>query len=751
MTSSTAMATARAAAAATRWSCGPTLIQVSFSTAQEAGALKKFLPVLGITREDDLTTKLAAAKSAPNKRWIVIQNTFERILEAVARTGNGGVMAYTRFATISDAAMTTSAGDDKEDGDDDDDDEYGDEDRLVGRGFAADEIGTAAAQAKAAFKAVAIRIPRLREAFPGGVLLRCIRSSDKPRVVATKVTDFDAAVEKNRRMASGAAGRQIVILVSCKKLSEGINCRFANCAAFLDSRRSYVENTQIIGRALRRTELDDGNSEATVLLLATLNIADYRAASEIKDSAERVSALDALVRRDCVDTSARRAPFESLLVVIAALLEADPELRARILEELKRRERGGGGHVENKTQRGSDVVEIDGLKLATIIGGDDDESLIQWSANAFCEATLTACLRHEIIDDTCRWWMTFEKIKALMGRPSQDSKNADEKRLGIWIQSQVSNTRANGGEGCKAMKRGDARREAWDEFVTSRPDWFMDFEKKWTSIFEKVKVLTDRPSQNSKDADEKRLARWIAQQTRNASANEGDGQFAMKRADARRRAWDEFVSLRPEWFTDLDEKWFLTFEKVKALTGKPSCSSPDADEKRMHRWISSRNARANGGEGIEAMKRGDARRNVWDEFMSSRPEWFVNKWNLIFEKVKSLTDKPSQYSKNTEEKRLGLWIQTQIANARANGGEGYQAMKRGDTRREAWDEFVSSRPDWFTDFDEKWNLMFEKVKALTDKPIKSSSKNAEEKRLNQWIAGARAKRFAGGPFEARAQ
>jgi hypothetical protein len=99
------------------------------------------------------------------------------------------------------------------------------------------------------------------------------------------------------------------------------------------------------------------------------------------------------------------------------------------------------------------------------------------------------------------------------------------------------------------------------------------------------------------------------------------------------------------------------------------------------------------------MKRGDARREAWDLFVSSRPDWFTDldeKWNLTFEKVKVLTVKPSKYSKNVDEKRLGSWIQSQFWNARVNGGEGRFAMKRGDARRESWDLFVLSRPEWFS-------------------------------------------------------
>eukprot|EP00965_Chrysotila_dentata_P132499 4381627-Pleurochrysis_carterae.AAC.1 len=122
---------------------------------------------------------------------------------------------------------------------------------------------------------------------------------------------------------------------------------------------------------------------------------------------------------------------------------------------------------------------------------------------------------------TLRQLQDFIDAKSRQQKPSSTSKDADEKRLAKWMQTQQSNYAQN----ARIMKDVAIRKE-WTRFVDAHATLFEDGAAAWRRTlrqlqdFIQTKGGNERPSQTSKDADEKRLANWIQSQRSNYAKNE---------------------------------------------------------------------------------------------------------------------------------------------------------------------------------------------------------------------------------------
>ena len=127
-------------------------------------------------------------------------------------------------------------------------------------------------------------------------------------------------------------------------------------------------------------------------------------------------------------------------------------------------------------------------------------------------------------------------------RPSENSKDKDEKYLGQWISHQKKNYKKQT-EGMKDAER----RKKWEDFMTNYSELFMTLDEVWDENLNKAeKYIRDnnkRPSENSKDKDEKYLGQWISNQKNNYKNQTG----GMKDAE-RRKKWDDFVKQYPKQF-----------------------------------------------------------------------------------------------------------------------------------------------------------------------------------------------------------
>jgi superfamily II DNA or RNA helicase len=235
---------------------------------------------------------------------------------------------------------------------------------------------------------------------------------------------------------------------------------------------------------------------------------------------------------------------------------------------------------------------------------------------------------------------------ANLGRsPSQHSKNADEKRAGRWQTQQ----RGWFKKGTLLPERIDAlnNTEGWEwgseqvvrTFAENNSDWI-----------EHVAKLGRTPSQNSKNADEKRAGLWQVKQRQSFKK----GTLLPERIDAlnNTEGWEWGSEQVVRTFQESNSDWS---EQFVNLGRSPSCTSKNADEKRLGTWQVHQRALFKKGtlpkEKIEALNNTEGwewgSEQVVRTFQESNSDWS--------EQFANLGRSPSQNSKNAAEKRAGKW------------------------------------------------------------------------------------------------
>ncbi len=158
--------------------------------------------------------------------------------------------------------------------------------------------------------------------------------------------------------------------------------------------------------------------------------------------------------------------------------------------------------------------------------------------------------KEHFMSDEEFWLYTFEKVKSFMEdnekRPSYNSKDPAEKKLGSWVNNTTDNYK---NEKNSMSLKNDTNRSIWKKFIND-PRWkehLMSDEEFWLYTFEKVKSFMEdnnkRPSSKSKDQAEKKLGSWVKVTTKNYK-NEKNS-MSLKN-DTNRSIWKKFVT-DPKW------------------------------------------------------------------------------------------------------------------------------------------------------------------------------------------------------------
>ena len=167
----------------------------------------------------------------------------------------------------------------------------------------------------------------------------------------------------------------------------------------------------------------------------------------------------------------------------------------------------------------------------------------------------------------------------------------------------------------------------------------------------------------------------------------------------------------------------------------PSSHSKNDTEKCLATWLYTQNKNyKNRTEGMI----NDNRHDVWTKFLEEYGEYFVSvgdKWDTNFDELKKFIienkQKPSIISKNTDEKFLGRWVQTQCKNHNSK----IHGMTN-NKRYNVWTDFLEEYSEYFVSVDDKWDINFELLKEFINENKKmpsSRSKNEDEKFIGSWL------------------
>jgi hypothetical protein len=190
------------------------------------------------------------------------------------------------------------------------------------------------------------------------------------------------------------------------------------------------------------------------------------------------------------------------------------------------------------------------------------------------------------------WCNRLDELKKYMDehkkRPSSESKNKDEKKLGQWLLNQTQ----------KSQKRKDIMKtneiyNKWNEFIND--DKYREYfiSKNWYNRFDELKKYMDennkRPSySSSKNKDERKLGQWLQKQI--IYSQNRRSSYIMKNDDIYNK-WNQFINddKYSRYFMSNEEKWKNILEKVKKYMDennkRPSSSSKNKDEKELGKWV----------------------------------------------------------------------------------------------------------------------------------------------------------------------
>jgi hypothetical protein len=261
----------------------------------------------------------------------------------------------------------------------------------------------------------------------------------------------------------------------------------------------------------------------------------------------------------------------------------------------------------------------------------------------------------------------------------------------------------------------------------------------WNGKFVKLKLYIDTnkkiPNCRSKNSEEKRLGLWVFTQKQNYQKK-----TQIMKDETIYNTWTKFIAEYKEYFVSNEELWNGKFFKLKSFidTNKktPKSESKNSDEKGLGQWIS--HQKDNYQKKTYIMK-DETIYNTWTKFIAEYKEYFLSNeeiWNNNLIKLKSFIDTnkkiPNCHSKNSEEKRLGLWV----INQKQNYQKKTQIMKD-ETIYNTWTKFIAEYKEYFVSNEELWNGKFFKLKSFIDTKKKAPnchSKNSDEKGLGQWIS-----------------
>jgi len=295
-----------------------------------------------------------------------------------------------------------------------------------------------------------------------------------------------------------------------------------------------------------------------------------------------------------------------------------------------------------------------------------------------------------------QWHVMLNKLKQFMDenkrRPIQQSKDIEEKKLGIWLRAQQSKYREKSGN----MKFENIYKE-WTDLLCEYEQYVASKEKKWyemlTNVTQYFDVNKKRPSKRSVNVETKQYGIWIVRQQRIYARREE----IMKEKPIYDK-WTEVRCSYRQYLMSKEEMWFDTFKDVKLYIDKyqkrPSQNLQVKKERSMCNWISDQ--LKNCEKRLHIMEQ-DNVYNVWCEFKNDDKycEYFMNNeeiWYFRLNNVKKFIEehdrKPSWSSEDKKERQLYGWIGCQQRNYKN------KTMKTKDMYRN-WLLFVNEYKKYF--------------------------------------------------------
>lgn len=340
--------------------------------------------------------------------------------------------------------------------------------------------------------------------------------------------------------------------------------------------------------------------------------------------------------------------------------------------------------------------------------------------------------KNYFLDRNELWEKTLKEVSKFIiennKRPSKRDSNYKIKKLALWI----SHNKTNYDKKIQIMSDLKIRKK-WEEFISNNNKYFMDNNEEWLNTFKKLKDYMNennkRPSSKDKNLEIKKLGIWLTRQQRiyKSKINIMSNIYI-------RDKWTEFINDYNNLLITKEELWKLNLNKtinyIKKYNNKPLTNDSNENFKRLGQWLSRQQINYKNNEDL--MKNSSIK-ILWEKFIDDNKKYFFNNneiWEHNLSKLKEYIKinkiRPSQHSKNLDDKFIGSWSSTQVKN--------YKNLKctmKEPEIRSKWEEFITEYQQYFPD-----NQAIQKQpvkKSTTIKPKEENKPKETEKEKKQRI------------------
>ena len=334
--------------------------------------------------------------------------------------------------------------------------------------------------------------------------------------------------------------------------------------------------------------------------------------------------------------------------------EEDNQVYCPIVKKCGKRK--GNGLIKGLDQK--DRIKID-------VHTNPDVKVL-WKLMGDFTKEICSCVLECEVDVVDNWFERFEELKKFIDknkrRPTECSRNKNEKTIGKWLSHQKQNYK-------KGMMN-DERCDLWEKFIKDYSEYLQNWDDKWFCDFNKLKQFIDinkrKPIECSEIFEEKQIGIWYRTQQQ---------QYKNSGIKIKERciSWEKFLTDYSEYLQNWDDKWFCDFNKLKQFIDinkrKPLEKSEIKNEKTIGNWLSTQLKNYNSC--IHSMNtKYIVRREVWSQFMKEYKQHFTSKtWVKKFEELKMFmnnnnnkTPRQSGHNRTENEKIIGNWLSHQIKN-----------------------------------------------------------------------------------------
>ena len=243
----------------------------------------------------------------------------------------------------------------------------------------------------------------------------------------------------------------------------------------------------------------------------------------------------------------------------------------------------------------------------------------------------------------------------------------------------------------KGMKN-EPRYTQWSKFIEDYKQYFRVYDGKWITQLNELKEFIDKHSTMPKKDTNQTLHSWFyTQKTNYKNQNKRMSDFK------KRYEWDKFINDYKKYFNTFDDEWYQNYEKLECIIKYTKLLPNVKNNNFIYNWYHTQNKQYSS---ITHSMKDKKKYNLWKNFLEKNKNIIQSKskikeqWLINFEKLKEFIDsekkRPTQQSKKSTERSLGIWLSRNI--------QQYKNKTKGmkDTNRYSqWSQFLEEYKQYF--------------------------------------------------------